>query len=43
MGREGPVARKEPARIRVKAARMVPVSGSSRNATPAATATAGLT
>nr|WP_258053569.1 hypothetical protein [Streptomyces sp. Ru72] len=37
------VASTEPARIRVKAIRMPAVSRSSRNAAPAATATAGLT
>ncbi|MEU7579086.1 hypothetical protein AB0B50_15960 [Streptomyces sp. NPDC041068] len=37
------VARKEPARIRAKAAMTSAVRGSERKATPAATATAGLT
>ncbi|MEU4796799.1 hypothetical protein [Streptomyces sp. NPDC023327] len=37
------VARKEPARISVKAATTSAVSGSDRKVTPAATATAGLT
>ncbi|MET7883048.1 hypothetical protein [Streptomyces avermitilis] len=37
------VARNDPRRIRAKAARVPAVSGSSRSATPAATATAGFT
>ncbi|MGW5862496.1 hypothetical protein ACWFRJ_10045 [Streptomyces sp. NPDC055239] len=38
-----PVARNEPARISAKAAAMPAVKDSERNATPAATATAGFT
>ncbi|MFE6162376.1 hypothetical protein ACFQ7F_26070 [Streptomyces sp. NPDC056486] len=40
---DAPVARNEPARMSVKAAAMPAVRGSERNATPAATATAGFT